>query len=213
MPAPRGDKWETDIERKIKVLEQLIRKPLSGSGMSIPAPGTVQVTGNLDVSGNLNVSGHAAITGTLSLPAGIIGNDALAEPLRVARLHDDAASFAVSPGAGATILSASVPVPVGFSQAIVLNLAAAVTAINSTASTDYLYIYGAVNSTAVGWQIGSPDVPAGASGVAYDLSSQHLTGLTGGSLTVTGTVSTGFAAWAASASNVANLDAAVLFLR
>lgn len=225
LPEP----WKS-LRRALEVLSERVKKlentsPFSGTGLSVPGSGLVQadgelvVNGPIDVHGDANfdgdttIGGNAAITGTLSLPAGIINNDALAEPLRVARLHDDASSFTVPTGVGAAILSASVPVPAGFSQAIVLNLAAAVTAINSTASTDFLYIYGAVNGSAVGWQIGSPDVPAGTSGVAYDLSSQHLTGLAGGTLTVTATVSTGFATWAPNASNVANLDAAVLFLR
>lgn len=150
----------------------------------------------------------------VKLRGGIIGNDALSEPVRAARLHDDATGFAVGTGQGAVILSASVTVPAGYTQAIVLNLSVAATAINTTGSTDWLYAYGKVNNTSTGWQIGSADVPAGAAGVAYDISSNHITGLaSGSSLTVTGLVSSGLAAWSASGSNVANIDAAILFLR
>jgi len=57
------------------------------------------------------------------------------------------------------------------------------------------------------------DVSSTGTGVAQDLSTGIVTGLSGGSITLTGKVSSAFGTWAADDVNVANLDASILFLR
>jgi len=93
------------------------------SGTSVTAEGVTTVDGELDVTGNLTVSGHAAITGTLSLPAGIIDNDALAHPVVVGSAAAEfgmssAIALSANPAAPTTLTTLSVTVPAGASNAI-----------------------------------------------------------------------------------------------
>lgn len=169
------------------------------SGLSVSAEGVTTVDGDLVVEGDFTATGK-------------VSNGALVDPIVSAQYHDDATNFAVPPGAGAVILSRTITVPAGYTRALILNLTIGVTARNSTASTDFLYATGRVNGSAVGWQIGSQDVLAGKYGVAYDISSRTLTGLSSTFL-LEGVLSTATATWAATSTNVANMDAAVLFLR
>lgn len=77
--------------------------------------GDTTVGGDLDVTGDATFSGSMAVTGTLSLPAGIIDNDALASPVRPATMS--AVNGAAIPNAWATLVSDTINVPAGFTQA------------------------------------------------------------------------------------------------
>ena len=93
------------------------------SGTSVTAEGVTEVDGELDVTGDLVVSGHAAITGTLSLPAGIIDNDALAHPTIVGSAAAEfgmssAIALSANPAAPTTLTTLSVVVPAGATNAI-----------------------------------------------------------------------------------------------
>ncbi|HZK60056.1 MAG TPA: hypothetical protein VFC59_09380 [Cryobacterium sp.] len=63
--------------------------------------------------------GAVRIEGTLSLPAGIIDNDALASPVVPAPFYAAASNFAV-PNAWTTALEHSLTTPAGFTQAVVI---------------------------------------------------------------------------------------------
>lgn len=81
--------------------------------------GDTAVGGELDVTGNATFSGNVAIVGTLQLPAGIIGNDALANPLTFVDAEGDLDGFAI-PTAMTTMATAKIVVPAGFTRALVI---------------------------------------------------------------------------------------------
>ncbi|MER7070976.1 hypothetical protein [Terrabacter sp. NPDC000476] len=208
--------------------------------------GQGDVDGSLDVGGSLRLDGTGTVGGTwkssqfdgnlgtgapgttgwafddsrailpeLVLRPGSIGNDSLTEPVRAARLHDDAKGFGVGT-AFATILTATITVPAGYTQALIMSACVGATAYNNTTAVDFLYTRLVVSPGGLlaGWAIGSVDVDASGTGVSYDFRSGLLTGLTPGTtLTFTGQVSSAFGAWAGASYNVANLDAAILWLR
>jgi len=79
--------------------------------------GQMNVQGDLDVSGGAVFSGDMRIEGTLSLPAGIIDNEALASPLRYVSAFGNSEGFAV-PSSGETSQAIfTVQVPPGFTKA------------------------------------------------------------------------------------------------
>lgn len=185
---------------------------LARSGMSVTAEAEVTVDGDFVVGGTLNVTGNTVIGGTLSLPAGIIGNDALANPLAAGVAHADAVGFSLNKGANATIATATIPVPAGFTRALV-TATAAISAFNSTAASDYLYCVAYIQADTVrGWSLPVSVSPSD-SGMSTQTATALLTGLSG-SFYVKVAGSTANAAWATSTSgNVANIDATVVFLR
>ena len=87
--------------------------------------GTLNVVGDLDVSGTANfdgnttIGGNAAITGTLSLPSGIINNDALANPIQVQSIYLDARNFTLGTS-WVTLAAQAIAVPAGFTKALVV---------------------------------------------------------------------------------------------
>jgi hypothetical protein len=171
--------------------------------------GPETVNGTQTVNGPLNVNGAMAVTGTLSLPAGIIGNDALTAPVVISTSGLSQNNFATTT-AGAVYASATVTVPAGYSQADVLCMVVG-GAINSTASADFLYVASSINGIAGGE---TPQLAAASGGYASAAANgiRTLTGLSGGTITVACQIRTG-AAWAASASNFANMNATIFFRR
>jgi hypothetical protein len=219
---PRTDfiKWMKGIESKLSFIMERLNNVFANTGLSVPGPGVVEVDGTLNVlgsenvSGTLNVTGNTVIGGTLSLPNGIINNAALTSPLNPVTLHADASNFGPTTGAGITIMTVSTTVPAGYTQALLIGMYMSAFAHNSTASTDSLYVNIATTPSLAGWQVPSPTCPAGAWTSAYQQGTLLIPGLTGGgTLSISGQVSTGSANWAASTSNVANLDVSIIFLR
>lgn len=153
--------------------------------------------------------GPVTIDGTLSLPAGIINNDALSNPLEPGSAGLSQSNFTIttSPTAKA---QATIPVPMGYSEALVMNGVSA-GAINSTANTDFLYVSASINGTGGGETIST--VHAGTYGSASAFAIRTLTGLNGGDITVETRVKTQNATWAANTTNLASTNAIVLFLR
>jgi hypothetical protein len=98
-----------------------------GGSLDVTGPttigGTVGVTGDATFSGDTTIGGNAAITGTLSLPAGIIDNDALAHPTIVGSAAAEfgmsaAIALSANPAAPTTLTTLSVVVPAGATNAI-----------------------------------------------------------------------------------------------
>lgn len=219
---PRADliKWMKGIEAQLSLLGERVNNPLANTGLTVPGPGVVEcdgqfnVVGNETVSGTLNVTGNTVIGGTLSLPNGIINNAALTSPLSPITLHADANNFGPTTGAGITIMTVSTTVPTGYTKALIIGMYMSAFAHNSTASTDSLYVNIATTPSLAGWQVPSPSCPAGSWTSAYQQGTLLIPGLTGGgTLSISGQVSTSAGNWAANASNVANLDVSILFLR
>lgn len=122
---------EVTYEGVLKVLGQMVvdgtltvNGPLTVT-QTADITGTTHIGGATDIDGTLNVDaaatfgGAVAVTGTLSLPAGIIDNAALAHPVVPASFYAAASNFAV-PNAWTTVVEHSLTTPAGFSQAIVI---------------------------------------------------------------------------------------------
>jgi len=171
--------------------------------------GPLAVHGTAAFDGATTIGGNAAITGTLSLPAGIINNDALANPIEPLAVHMDAFGFALTV-ANATQASATVTVPSGFTKALVF-AGAQMSAVNSTAVVDQAYTNPVIAGVSyAGWQ-STTSVSPGQIGNVTSLASKLLTGLSG-SFTLGVVVSTANAGWAANGANTCNMDATVLFV-
>lgn len=113
---------------------------VSPEGMTIDSSLTVNgdtdITGDLTTSGNTVIGGNASITGTLSLPAGIIDNEALANPFDQDSAQDRTLGMAV-PNVWTELASCSITIPAGFTR-IQFSAMGMVQARNDTGSTQYL---------------------------------------------------------------------------
>jgi len=224
--ARQPEPWPSFI-RRFKDLEQQVTRilnasPFTGTGMSIPAPGVVQVDGELDVNGpidvhgaanfdgNTTIGGNAAITGTLSLPAGIINNDALANPVVPQSVWKGTTSNFGLAVSWSTLVSQALTVPSGVNSAQVIGFVRLV-ATNTTASKDYLYSdFDIAGQSSGGF---ATPVDPGDPGTSFCSFARTLTGLTpGGTVTLTASGSTGFASWA-STNNVCQISASVTWYR
>lgn len=232
MPAPKDfDEMWAWLKREIKKAKE--GSSFSGTGMhpngqggidsdnfdpthgfSFKDIGDAEFNGNVDIGGTLNVTGNTVIGGTLSLPEGIVDNDALANPLQPATAHADAQNFSASTS-WQTIMTVNVTVPAGFTRALILSLNTSVTVLNGSASEDWIYCSASIpayGGALPGWVVGSPNVPAGKYGTAFDYRAVLLEGLSG-SFSISGQVITDIGTWPANISNKGNLDASILFLR
>jgi hypothetical protein len=200
------------------------------SGTSVTAEGVVTVDGELDINGplavhgtaafdgNTTIGGNAAITGTLSLPAGIIGNDALTSPSAPQSIYATTNTYAVTT-TETTRASVTVTVPAGFTAAVV-NVMGRVDGRNG-------------NSTG-GWDAAGGDllhtraVIAGVPGIDMDLSvlgnGDHdvsvmplatvLPGLTpGGTFVLAANVWSEYQNWPAHAKNIAEISGTITWYR
>lgn len=191
---------------------------LARSGLSVPAEDVTQVDGSLNVVGDLNVSGAAAITGTLSLPAGIIDNDALAEPVIPGVVNLYAENFSLS-AAFVERVGVNLTVPSGCTR-LLASASAWVSAynLNTTGGSDgtgadYLYVYCRIGSTSGEYN------PTGISGNGGTASSsagygQLLSGLTpGATLRVGAWCSSQYTTIAASTYNYVTMTGTLNWLR
>jgi len=177
---------------------------------SMDVQGAESVSGTLDVSGKATFTGDMRVEGTLSLPNGIIDNAALADPLVPFAFHADAQNFALGNGDNLPIVSVTVPVPAGFTRAVV-NATANLSAANSTGATDTLYCGLKINGSGPGYS-GRAGVPPGVAANPSKTAGVLLTSL-GSSFIIEGTASTAAAPWPANMNNNVNLDGTVIFLR
>ena len=217
-----------DIMRMIADLQRQVTQlaaanPLTTAGISVQAggitvTGTETVTGSIDVKGpatfegTTTIGGNASITGTLSLPAGIIGNAALTSPISPLAVHADASGFSLATGANVAKVSATVAVPPGYTQALVM-MCATMNATNPNSGTDSFYLVANINGAAIDWA-SETEVVSNAIGSLSSSASALITGL-GSSFVIDGRASTGNNNWASvpASLNYANVDASVLFLR
>ena len=206
------------VDQRRQAQRQANSSSFARSGMSATAEGETTVDGTLIVTGDLEVSGHAAITGTLSLPAGIIDNAALTNPVASLSIYNTTGSYAVTT-TETTRASVTVTVPAGFTAAVV-SVMGRVDGRNS-------------NSTG-GWNAAGADLLhtrawiAGGTGQDMDLSvlgsGDHavsvmpfaavLTGLTpGDTFILAAKVWSEYQGWAAHAKNIAEISGTVTWYR
>ena len=218
--APRGeDEWVRrvqDLEARLQRIEAANVFGLTGitpKDGGTDLDGFVNINGPLSVTGNADFTGNMRIGGTLELPNGIIGNDALQAPVYPAVYHADIQNISITNGPNVEILGADVAVPAGYTQALV-SLTITMNMTNNSASTDLAYVGANINGTSPGWA----SVASAAVGQAISLNNTVVAlvnGLTGGgTFRLTGKASSGANTWpAAGSSNVMNLNATVQFLR
>ena len=218
-PGLAGSQFPSEdaMIRRIKDLERAVQELRSANQLG-PAgiravDGGIVVEGSETVNGPLTINGPATITGELSLPAGIIGNDALQAPVYPAVYHADIQNISITNGPNVEILGADVAVPAGYTQALV-SLTITMNMTNNSASTDLAYVGANINGTSPGWA----SVASATVGQAISLNNTVVAlvnGLTGGgTFRLTGKASSGSNTWpAAGTSNVMNLNATVQFLR
>jgi hypothetical protein len=204
--------------RRIKDLERDVQQLRSANQLGAAGiravDGGIVVEGSETVNGPLVINGPATITGTLSLPAGIISNDALASPLFTASGYGDAYGFAV-PAGEATVATATINVPAGYTKATVTGIGA-IYLYNSAATGNYGY-----GRVYVDWPTGASNFGAkipfalGASGGSGNSSPNRLVekdGLSGGTITVR-IVADSDSGIPAHAANQATINALVVFTR
>ena len=206
------------VVRKIQELENKIKELAAAdlfAPMGIhPLPGATQFDGNVTSNGQLTangltVNGAAVIAGTLSLPAGIINNDALLNPVQYGSVGVSEQSYVVdttSRKRGVT----NITVPAGYTKATVLTVAN-VNGANSTASSDILLIQAYAGGAGGGSSAAT--IPAGGIDSATASAINSFTGLSGGTIEVGCYVSCNAGPWASSVWNLANVNAIVWFTR
>lgn len=216
--APKG---EDHLIRRIQELEQKVQQlaaanPFAAMGVRPMPDGLVvegyeTVNGPLEVNGAMTINGPATITGSLSLPAGIIGNEALASPSTSIASHAQADSFSITTGANVEKLRATISVPAGFTKAAVYGTAT-MSVFNNSGSLDSCYLAFRVNGAQVGWsnQVGAP---ASQRVLAVAAGAGLISGLNSGTIYVSAEASTGVNAWASDANNTLNIDALITFYR
>lgn len=236
MPQPGqfNPAGEDAVIRRIQELERQVKElsaanPFKAMGIR-PMPdglivdGYETVNGPLDVNGTMNVdgpqtvngnsvfNGNMRIAGTLDLPAGIIGNDALSDPVIPVAYHADIQNISITSGQNVEKLHVDVAVPAGYTRALV-NLTVTMNMLNNSGATDSAYLGANINGQSPGWSSNA----TAAVGAAVSLSNTVValvTGLTGGTFPLTGRASSNTGTWtSAGTSSVMNLNATVQFLR
>lgn len=198
MPGSGFNHREMDgsLNRRIRDLERQVQQLAAANPLA--------------TAGIQAVAGGFTVTGTLGLPAGIIQNDALSDPIVISTAGVSQNTFATTT-AGAVYASATITIPAGYTRADVQCMTIA-GAINDTASADYLYVASSINGVA-GTE--TPQAAAASGGYASAPANgiRSLTGLSGGTITVGCQIRTGAAAWASGTGNFANMTAVIFFRR
>lgn len=206
------EKWAKGLESKIAFIMERLNNVFANTGLSVPGPGVVQV------DGALNVNGPMAVTGTLSLPAGIINNAALANPVSALAVYDYVQNFALSTTL-TNIRTLLVTVPAGFTKAAV-SITVRVFAYNPNTTGGYNgaggdYLSGQANINGLnGFAL--PLAVSGSNGSGTNISpfSTVLTGLTGGgTISLQIAAATNYASWAANTNNTAEISGSVQWYR
>lgn len=152
-------------------------------GGSLTVSGSETISGSLDVTGPATFGGNLDVAGTLSLPNGIINNDALANPIASGIADGDQSGYTFT--ASNTAFSQSLAVPSGFSTALVL--AIATTGMSSTQNS--VFSARATIAGATGPTINAECAANSAMSVTAAYGT-IVTGLNGGSIQVTANGST-----------------------
>lgn len=226
---PQGDAW---LARKLEDMQRQINEMRAAQTLSAATVGTGGIVSQ-DFNGTLTPptqgtagwglagAGGVGIFNQLLLANGIIGDDALTNPVTVAYGRQDANTYALPvigsfayTGGGTTRASVSLTTPPGFTQMIVY---ATVTddGVNTTGGNDTLYSFmTSTYSTASFYYAPSATVPPGFGGAAFRSIVDLYTGLTNGQVvrfdSKPGTFN---GAWSSAASTGTALYVLALYLR
>ena len=210
-PIPSLRKMLDEIRRTLRRMQSA--SPFFGTGMHPNGDGGID-SDNFEagVSGYSFKSDGNAEFNDLTLRGGIIGNDALANPVKADYVYTDASGFGVDTVGTTPKMSLTLTTPAGFTTAVVY-VTSRVYAINDTAGVDYLFSRTRIDGT-YGDSVPYPATGSNGSTVSLDPSSWKVTGLTGGSTFVIDVQAwTAFANWSANASNRGNLNGIVTWYR
>ena len=191
---------------RIETIERMLRA-MSGANILGAADIKVDKLG-MTVASRLTVLGDMVIGGTLSLPNGIIDNDALSAPTDAGSVGAGQSAFALG-ASPVTLAPQAITVPVGFSRAIV-QCTADVSSVNGSGAGGYLYAAASIAGIS-----GAETYTFVANGVGAGISAtsiRSLTGLSGGTIAVAARVRAA-AAWPGNPGNLATVNAIAVFLR
>jgi hypothetical protein len=160
---------------------------------------------------------RASQRGGIGLPVdgtlGTLGNNGLTSPVTAGVGGASATNFAVS-ATSTAVVSVAIAIPDGFTQALV-HVTVAASALNGNVAADFLYVRAAITlpggATTDGSELYGVAV-SGSYGTAGASLATVFTGLVPGSITVSCKVRA-FANWVATNTNLANVDASIVFLR
>lgn len=181
--GPNRGNEEQQLKARIKlwIREELAAAAAGGIGLHVDgATGNLIIDKGQEQSGNYvaGTSGWALFpTGnaefnSLTLRGGIIGNDALANPVGASAYNGTGGYVSVPLTTWTTIVTQTVTVPTGFSKAIVIA--------NSAATFNGTITNGLFGSQTVINGVGGPQTYESGSGYSLSASTQLLSGLTGG---------------------------------
>lgn len=211
LPEP----WKS-LRAKLEAIAERVRKlenrsPFFGTGMHANGSGGIDsdnfVTGTSGYS--FKSDGNAEFN-DLTLRGGIIGNDALTNPVIPQSVWKGTTSNFGLAVAWSTLVTQNLTVPSGVTSVQIIGFVRLV-ATNTTASKDYLYSdFDIAGQSSGGF---ATPVEAGDPGTSFCSFARTLTGLTPGStVTLTASGSTGFASWS-STDNVCQISASVTWYR
>lgn len=228
------DTWKRQIERELRELRTLTasRPPLNrveDGDFTVANGGSVRIQGGGDMvidpegeakssdfapgSSGWRLTDGSAEFNNILLRGGIIGNDALTNPLSIGQGNNNAVNFPVSTTGDATVVSMEFTVPQGFTQFSCMCLGG-IAAVNSTASLGYLTARVWIG-TSFGDTLYQPASGSGGSAHVTVFKQGMLSGLTPGQkipVTLRAWVQ-GSPGWAANASNIASLSVLAFWLR
>lgn len=150
------------------------------------------------------------VVNDILLRGGIVGNDALANPVAFGAYGGSSVGWAVSTTAAA-VKSGTIAVPSGYTRALVMCNAHA-SATNTSASYDFLYTSARIDASGGGplFNLAAP----GSQTYSGSSAIRTLTGLApASSITVACQVNSSVGNWTAAGSNAATVDAIAVFLR
>lgn len=142
---PRHERHNDGVRRllgAVKDVGQQVRESTSNllrtAGLFITDAG-LRVASSLSVDGELRVTGATRIEGTLSLPAGIIDNEALANPVTFDSSYGGSDSFGLPAETWVEVAATTIVIPEGFTR-FQFTAVGMMNGLNSTASTQNLYL-------------------------------------------------------------------------
>ena len=208
-----------DVKRDVQQLAAA--NPLGAAGIraveggivvegSMDVQGAETVSGTLNVTGNATFSGDMRVEGTLSLPNGSVGNDALVNPLKQVAVYADADGFTLTP-AEQDFCITTITVPDGFTEAMVV-ATGTVNGYNTNSSADYLWARVYINTGFGRRMFALMDATSGPASLTVNKQVQ-LTGLTGGETITCKIKISSQVANVTSSSNGASMNAFATFTR
>lgn len=194
--------------RKIKDLERTVQQFAAANVLA--TAGISAVDNGIVVEGSQTVNGAMFINGPLSLQPGSIENDSLANPMVTETSSNFLNNYEV--GTVSTVrASITLVVPDGFTTAVIMANPTGM-AQNSTATVDYLYVQAVVDGVN-GGELYTSAGPGLAVGIASPFHTTIYALTDGQEIVVSVATRTGFATWAASTANQANIYVTALYFR